>query len=251
MDSISGKVAIELEDGGLKLGSPALYVKNQHVETVTRAFIEISSDKQVFLDLHSNYANGIGKYAYRYIPTSVLSVGIVDWLDSAFIDGFVPGGSFIFRGIANEYPFEDNQGVMQALFDVNDGRLHFLDGWPDVQNASATVRFHNASLSVENARSREQSGAVASVNANIPDLREALLSVSGNIKAPAEELQQYIWNSGLDRILGRSVEQFQASGQAEINLSIDVPLGQNIKTVEQLQANGDITFNGVDFRGET
>ena len=247
MDSISGNVAIDLEDDGLRLESPALYVKNQHVETVTRAFIEISSDKQVFLDLHGNYANGIGKYAYRYIPTPVLSEAIVDWLDNAFIDGYVPAGSFIFRGTANEYPFDDNQGVMQVMFDVKDGHLHFLDGWPDVQNASATVHFRNASLTVENARSLEQSGAVALVNASIPDLREALLSVSGNIKAPAEELQQYIWNSGLDRILGRSVEQFQASGQAEINLNIDVPLGKNIKTVEHLQANGDITFNNNEL----
>ncbi len=243
LDSISGKVAVELEEGGLKLETPALHVKNQHLETVTRAFAEISADNEVFLDIQGNAVNGIGKHAYRYLPTSIMSEELVYWLDNAIVGGYVPSGSFIFRGVANEYPFDDNQGVMQILFDVRDGRLHFLNGWPDVQNASATVLFHNASLSIENGRSREESGAVALINADIPDLRDAMLLVSGNVKAPADELQQYIWNSGLDRTLGRAVEQFQASGQAEINLDIDVPLGKDRRTVDQLQARGDIAFS--------
>ncbi len=243
LDSITGKVALELEEGGFKLETQALHVKNQHIETVTRAFAEISADDRVFLDIQGNAVNGIGKEAYRYLPTSIMSEGLVHWLDNAIAGGYIPSGSFIFRGFVNEFPFNDNQGVMQAMFDVKDGNLHFLDGWPNLRNASATVRFHNASLSIENARSREQSGAVAQVNASIPDFRDAVLHVSGNGKGPADEIQQYIWNSGLDRILGRAVEQFQASGQAEINLDLEVPLGKERREVEQLQLRGDITLS--------
>ena len=243
LDSISGKVTVELEEGGFKLESPALHAKNQDIETVTRAFAEISADNKVFLDIQSNAVNGIGKQAYRYLPTSIMSEGLVHWLDNAIVDGYIPSGSFIFRGFANEYPFDDNQGVMEAIFDVKDGNLHFLDGWPNVQNASATVSFHNASLSIENARSREESGAVAQMTASIPEFRDAVLLVSGNVKAPADEMQQYIWNSGLDRILGRAVEQFQASGQAEINLDLEVPLGKERREMEQLQLRGDVTFS--------
>jgi len=243
LDSISGKVAAELKEGVFKLETPALHAKNQHIETVTRAVAEISADNKVFLDVQGNAVNGIGKHAYRYLPTPIMSEGLVSWIDNAIVGGYVPSGSFMFRGFANEYPFDDNQGVMQVLFDVEDGKLHFLDGWPDVQNASATVRFHNASLFVENGRSREESGAVALINASIADLRDAMLLVSGNVTAPADELQQYIWNSGLDRTLGRAVEQFQASGQAEIDLDLDVPLGQERRAMEQLQVSGDITFS--------
>jgi uncharacterized protein (TIGR02099 family) len=243
LDTISGKVAFEFEDGVFKLDTPALHVKNQHIETVTRAFAEISADNRVFLDIQGNAVNGIGKDAYRYLPTSIMSDSLVHWLDSAIVGGYVPSGSFVFRGFANEYPFDDSQGVLQILFDVAEGRLHFLDGWPDVQNASATVRFHNASLFIENGRSHEESGAAALIYASIPDLRDAMLRVSGNVTAPADELQQYIWNSGLDRTLGRTVEQFQASGQAEIRLELDVPLGKDRRAMEELQVRGDIIFS--------
>lgn len=242
LDSINGEVKLKLEEEGLEIRTPALHVKNEHVETVTRAFVEVSSDRKVFLDMHSNIANGIGKHAYRYIPTGVLADGLVEWLDAAFIEGFVPAGSFIFHGMANEYPYVDNQGVMQVQFDVKDGRLHFLDGWPDVENSSASVRFHNASLIVENARSTNKSGATALINASIPDLKDAMLFVNGTVKADADELQQYIWNSGLDPVLGRAVEQFQAAGQAEIDIDIQVPLGKKRKEVDQLQASGEIAF---------
>jgi uncharacterized protein YhdP len=242
LTKISGDVAIELNDDEIRLESPALYARNDDIETITRLHAEISPDRQVYLDMHSDFINGIGERAYRYIPASILSDGIVKWLDNAFIAGHVPSGSFIFRGNAREYPFNDNQGVMQVRFRVEDGGLHFLDGWPDVNNASAMVEFHNASLSVENARSYESSGSSALVSASIPDLRNAKLSVKGKIQAPADELQHYIWNSGLDRILGRAVEQFQASGQTEISLDISVPLGKARKTTDKLQAAGDITF---------
>ena len=242
LDSISGKLDIQLDDEKISVETPALFVKNQHIETMTRLFAEISSDKRVFLDMQSNFANGKGEHAHKYIPTAILPDGLVDWLDNAFIGGHVPFGSFIFRGVANDYPFTNCQGVMQVLFDVKDGTLHFLDGWPDVYNASATVRFHNASLSVENARSVESSGSSALLNASIPDLKNAMLTVNATVKASADELQQYVWNSGLDPVLGRAIEYFQAGGQTELELAIDVPLGKERKTEEQLQVKGSVNL---------
>lgn len=242
LDSISGKLDMVIKDGEVRLESPAMFVQNSDIETVTRLFAVVSPDKKVFLDMQSNFANAIGKHAYKYVPTSFLSEGLVRWLDNAFVSGYVPSGSFIFRGFANEYPFRDHQGIMQVLFDVDDGTLHFLDAWPDVHNASATVRFENASLSIENARSYENNKSSALLNVSIPDLADAMLLISGKVNAPADELQQYIWNSGLDPILGRAVEQFQASGQAEIKLDIKVPLGKARKLTDKLQASGDISF---------
>ena len=243
-DEITGNVAIDLKDDGVEVSSPELYARNQHIETVTRLFVDIPVKQQVFLDIHTDFANGIGKYAYRYVPASMLHEGLVTWLDKAFVDGFVPSGSFIFHGAAGEFPFREKQGVMQVLFDVEGGRLHFLDGWPDVNNASATVRFHNESLSVENARGYEASGAKVQLEAHIPDLSNALLQVYADIRAPAEEIQRYVWNSALDRILGRALEQFQASGSSEISLDIAVPLGAKRKEAgEQLEVSGTLVLD--------
>ncbi|MGB5520759.1 MAG: DUF3971 domain-containing protein [Gammaproteobacteria bacterium] len=242
LDSIEGKVDILLDDDKIRVETPALSVNNQHIQTETRLYTEISSDSKVFLDMQSNIANGRGEHAHKYIPTPFVPEDLVNWLDNAFIGGYVPSGSFLFRGFANDYPFSDCQGIMQVMFDVEDGTLHFLDGWPDVHNASATIRFHNASLFVENARSYEDNGSSAVLNAVIPDLKNALLSIDANITAPADELQQYVWNSGLDPILGRTVEHFQASGQTEIRLDIDVPLGKRRKVEEQLQVSGAVGF---------
>ncbi|MBT8126246.1 MAG: hypothetical protein KJP15_02085 [Gammaproteobacteria bacterium] len=242
LDRLEGKLAIQLDEDKLSLETPALVVNNQHMQTITRLHAEIYSDKKVFLDMQTDLANGKGEYAHRYIPTSIVPEGLLDWLDNAFLGGYVPSGSFLFRGIANDYPFRECQGVMQVLFDVVDGTLHFLDGWPDVHNAAATVRFHNASLSVENARSYEANGSRAMLNAFIPDLKDALLSINANIEAPADEVQQYVWNSGLDPILGRAAEHVQASGQTEIELDLDVPLGKIRKAEQQLQVDGKVKF---------
>ena len=247
LDDISGTLAVELEEGALRVTTPELHASNRDVETVTRASVEVSAGKEVFLDIHTNIANGNGRQAHRYIPVNFVPGGLVDWLDAAFVEGHVPSGSFIFHGVAGEFPFRENQGVMQVQFDVRDGRLHFLDGWPDVRNASATVRFHNASVFVENATSREKSGSEATFSASIPDLKDAMLYVSGKVRAGADELQQYIWNSGLDPVLGRAVEQFQAAGQAEVDIDLQVPLGRKRKQVDKLEASGGIALIGNEL----
>lgn len=245
--SVSGKVEVGLTKEGFEVETPALYARNHHVETVTRAFVAVSSDNKTFIDIHSNIANGTGEQAYRYVPASILSDGLVSWLDDAFIEGYVPSGSFIFHGMTKEFPFRENQGIMQVRFDVRDGRLHFLDGWPDVNNSTASVRFENAALYVENGQSREGNGSVASFDATIPDLKNPMLSVTGTVRAQADELQQYVWNSGLDPVLGRALEHFQASGPAEIDLEVNVPLGVRRQEVDQITARGDISFTGNEL----
>ena len=242
LDRISGKLDVQLDQHGVRLQTPALIVENRHIQTVTRLSTEISTDKQIFLDVQSNFANGLGEHAHKYLPATILPEGLLGWLDNAFIAGYVPSGSFLFRGMIDEYPFDDNQGKMQALFQVEDGTLHFLDGWPQVHNASATVRFDNAALCIENAQSHEDNGSRAQLDACIPDLRNALLSLDVMIDAPAAEMQQYVWNSGLDRILGRTIDHFQVNGQTETSLAIDVPLGKKRKVDEQIQVSGSITM---------
>ena len=242
LDTINGKVAVDIVDDTFKIKSDALYASNQHIETVTRANVDISSDGKVFIDLHSNLANGVGEQAYRYVPASIMADGLVNWLDNAIVEGYAPSGSFIFHGMPTDFPFDDNQGVMLVEFDVEDGRLHFLDGWPDVVNSSAQVRFQNASLVVEDARSREKTGSEAVFNASIPDFREGLLLVSGTVRAQSDEVQQYVWNSGLDAVLGRALEQFQTSGEAELDINLEIPLSKRRREIQELAVNGNISF---------
>ncbi|UCB54730.1 MAG: hypothetical protein JSW45_12475 [Thiotrichales bacterium] len=242
LDTVNGKVAVHIVDDTFKIKSDALYASNQHIETVSRANVDVSSDGKVFIDLHSNLANGVGEYAYRYVPASIMADGLVNWLDNAIVEGYAPSGSFIFHGSPNDFPFDDNTGIMLVEFDVEDGRLHFLDGWPDVVNSSARVRFQNASLVVENARSREKTGSEAVFNASIPDFREGLLLVSGTVRAQSDEVQQYVWNSGLDAVLGRALEHFQTSGEAELDINLDIPLSKRRQEIQELAVNGNISF---------
>lgn len=240
---LEGKVIIDVADEVVRINSDRLEASNDDLTSVSRLSVEMTEGSAPFLDIQTAYANGVAVNAYRYIPSGILSDGLVGWLDAAFIDGYVPSGGFLFRGYANEFPFKDNQGVMQALFDVRQGQLHFLDGWPDVNNMTASVHFHNESLSVEEGLSVEDHGGEAIVTASIPDLKNALLTVNGDVRAPAEELQRYVWDSGLKKIIGKPVEHFQASGDTRVKFKLDVPLGQRREREGgDIEASGSLRF---------
>ena len=55
-------------------------------------------------------------------------------------------------------------------------------------------------------------------------LNKPYLFIDGHVQAPAEDFQQYVWDSGLDEIMGTTMKQFQASGEANLDLDLKIPL---------------------------
>lgn len=238
-DGLTGGFTAQQRDDQWALVSQQVRVWNADIDTVSVLRADIGADGSIFLDMLSSYRNAVAIAARKYLPVAVLSDPLVDWLDSALLGGRVSSGGFVFRGDLARFPFETNDGVMEAVFHAEDTSLHFLDGWPDIHHLNGDIRFFNSSLQIERATGREDSGATSKAEAAIADLSAPVLTVSGRVIARADELQDYIWNSGLNSVLGAAVSQFQAHGPTRIDLELTVPLEND---ADVLQSRGVIRF---------
>ena len=227
VDLLEGHVFVTREDNNWNITAEDFYLLNQDIEVNTRLKMRVNERGGVFADIQSDFRNAIGASMHKYYPVSVMSDDLLAWMDMAITDGYVDSGSFILRGDLAGFPYVKNEGVIQAVFDANYLNLKFLDGWPKLNDASGHLRFHNSSMLITEATGQTYRGKITRTKIHIPNLDQPRLFIEGYGEAPAEDLQQYVWDSGLDEIMGDIMRQFQASGETKLQMSMEIPLNND------------------------
>ena len=242
--TISGKLTLEQDENNWRLSSNQLQLKNSHINTFSRLDICLSSEDNIFVDVQTDFTDAYGKDVNHYVPAGVMSPTLVDWLDMAVTDGYVPDGSFILHGNLHDFPYKEHNGVFQVLFSPEKVNMQFLKNWPMLTDASATVKFNNLSLVVKNAKGKTQQASLFNGYAEILNLADAHLTVSTEAQAKNEDIQSYVWNSELDKILGKTMRLFQFDGDSSLNLKLEVPLNQKKVNVA---IDGHIKFSNAEI----
>ena len=221
---LQGTLTLSRNDDVWQISTDKLQLKNPHINSYSRLNLQLSPEKKIFVDAQTDFYDAYGKYATHYLPVGIMKPKLIDWLDMAVTDGYVPSGSFILHGDLSGFPYEDHDGVFQVLFSPQDVNMKFLDGWPLLEDASGTVKFYNSSLIVTDAKGKTQGVDLFNGYAEFLDLRKAHLTVKTDAHGKNEEMQSFIWSSPLNDVLGDVMRLFQFDGSNDLNLTIEVPL---------------------------
>ena len=223
-ETIKGKLVLDYDGSNWLLNSNQLQIKNSHINTFSRLDIKFSSAENIFVDLQTDFYNAYTKYTKHYLPVGIMSSGLVDWLDMAVTDGYVPGGSLVLHGDLSAFPYEKHDGVFQVLFFPKNVNMRFLQEWPLLVNTSATVKFNNKSLTVKDAKAKTHGADLYNAYVEIKDLTDANLTVNTKAHGKNVDIQSYIWDSPLDEVLGDTMRLFQFEGVSDLNLKLNIPL---------------------------
>jgi uncharacterized protein YhdP len=158
------------------------------------------------------------------MPVGVMSTGLVKWLDNAVTDGYVSFGTLILHGDIERFPFNEHDGVFQALFSPQDVNISFLKDWPLLSDVSGSLKFNNQSLFISNAQGRTLQTSLFNGFAEIIDLSDAVLSVTTDAHGTNENMQAYVWQSPLDDVFGNTLRLFQFEGESDLSLKLELPL---------------------------
>jgi len=248
-DLLEGKAVIALsrnfsQDHNWSLQAPALHIKNPHIDVYSRLFISTqqkqtvtpvikSAQKQpvqalkkpdLFIDMQANFYDAYGKYAAYYMPVGIMDPALVSWLDRAITDGYVKQGQFILHGNISDFPYIDNSGVMEVVFQPANMTLKFLDKWPAITNLSAKIKFYNRSMFITDGSGKTLDGNITKVSAQIKNMQHPSLHVHAGIASSVKNMDAYIRNSPLNDSIGKTLKLFQMDGDTKLDLSLDVPL---------------------------
>ncbi len=217
------------------------------IKTNSRLQLQLfSANKKPWVNVQTQFSTINAKDVPKYLPVGIMPDRVVKWLDEAFLSGGVTGGGFLLRGDVADFPFRQQQGVFQVLFNTEETTLHYADHWPDAVGVSANVEFKNAGLSVVAEKGHVAGNKLEYVTVNTQDLgRGQSLNISGQLTDDISGLYRFFERSPLHKMTKGLTDHSSVSGQVSVDLNIDVPL--RTKRAVKVAATAVLKNNILDF----
>ena len=238
LDYLAGTVDINKKGSDWFIDSRKIAAQSPHIRTDTKFHIRVPEVGSVFMDIVSRLQKGDGSYTRLYLPAAIMGKDTVDWLDAAIVRANIHDGGFLFHGEIKDFPFKDNQGVMEVLVDIDNARLQYLPDWPAITGLNSSLLFYNSSFSIEKATGYIYGANLSNINISIDDMSDAHLSIDGNIESPLSDLLLFVGNSPLKDMLGSFVSGLKGKGKSGLNLDLQIPLA----TDDEIKINGQLSF---------
>ncbi len=178
-------------------------------------------------DLAGSFVRADARQVWRYIP--VFAPVTQAWLKRALLAGESREVRFRLRGPLKDFPFEnDATGLFDLKTRVTGLTLDYANGWPPLTNAVAEVTFRGRRMEV-----RPEAGSIlglrlSNVQGSIPVLgkHDEHVLVKGTAEGPTAEFLRFVESSPVSRYINRFTEDMKASGDARLDIEMDLPLRQ-------------------------
>ncbi len=176
-------------------------------------------------DLAGSLVRADARQLWRYMP--VIAPGTQAWLKRALLAGESRDVRFRLQGPLKDFPFEnENTGMFEVKTRVTGVTLDYADGWPPLTNAVAEVVFRGRRMEIRPDAASILGLRLSNVLASIPELgkHDEHLLVKGVAEGPTAEFLRFIESSPASRQINRFTEDMKASGDARLDLELDLPL---------------------------
>ncbi|MEE8496679.1 MAG: YhdP family protein [Xanthomonadales bacterium] len=170
-----------------------------------------------------------------YWPEAFMSKNMVHWLRRSLVAGEIVSGRAQLHGDLDDWPFRQNEGRFEAVAEVRNGLLDYMEGWPEARRIDAMIHFVNTSMDIEGRIGDVGGVPVHSVRANIPDMKLPVLEVNYFADSELPALLDFIKQSPIQQHINTDLSRFEFSGPASTHGDLIFPLGR---------ARGEMNVNG-------
>ncbi len=242
---LAADVDWRVADGGWHATIDNLRLANADLFVTGTARLVGRSGEKPRLDLELISPGGPVARAAHYIPFPVLRHQKVrTFLRHAFVAGRIANARIGYHGILSKQAFRSGKAMMTAVFDVDDGQIHYHDGWPDARALNGRVRFDNARFSARIDRGMIFDSVIAPARVDIDNLYLSRLQLRGKARGGLGDVIRFLHDTPLAKHLTGLLAQTRASGRSELALNLHLPISRKLKGKEKPRLSGYIVLPG-------
>ncbi len=227
---LDGRIKWSRQGAKLSFSSNLLRANNADVSLRSRFRLDLPENGEPpFLDAQIDFQNGRASAAYRYLPATKLSKSLVSWLDRAILSGQVKQGGVLLRGPMAAFPFEDNSGLFEVLFDAHDVDLFYHAKWPPLYADKVRVLFYQAGTKIDSNSASLLGVPIASVTgwgANL--VNDDYFIVEGSARGSIAQSLKIIRQSPLERRFGPLLNVVSLSGRNNVSMKLKIPAAKHL-----------------------
>jgi uncharacterized protein (TIGR02099 family) len=231
VDQLSGNVGWQQSGEQWHVTGRKLEASNDDVSASASLDVVLDdANKSPFMSLLVNFHDGDGSQVPRYLPTGIMAVEVVNWLDEAIVGAHLVSGGALFHGRLADFPFDRGNGRFEVSFAAENASLNYAENWPPITNINADVRFLGRGMSVAMQQGRIFSNQIQWAEIDIVDMTAMPLelNITGEVQGATQEKLDYLVASPpLYRAFARHLEGFTADGDSLLNLNLFLPIGND------------------------
>jgi len=180
----------------------------------------------------------------RFLPEKIMPSRAVAWLQQALVSGTVTDARLLLQGRLDQMPYDHREGRFEAHFDFEDIALDFHPTWGQLDEIDGTAVFTGRSMYITGTAGRILESPVERVVVAIHDLKKPLLEIRGTAGGTLAGMLEYISSSPLSARFGRLIDGMDSSGDAHLQLELDIPLKPDLGEV---RISGNVALDDNDL----
>lgn len=258
---LSTDVVWQVEGDRISVQLPNLRFSNGDAQGEAQAKWQTGGDRARLpgvLDLQGSLSRADLAKIHRYLPLEV-ERDVRDYLRDAIPQGRASGVRFRVKGDLNDFPFATaKQGEFRITADVQETTFVYVPRslqptgaapWPALTQLSGDFMMDRVGLQLKNVSAR-LAGApgvrISKTEGVIPNVMHgATVDVSAEAKGPLGELLGAVVNgSPLGEMSGQVLRQATASGNADVQLKLKLPL----LAIDKSSVQGKVTLPGNELQ---
>ncbi len=180
----------------------------------------------------------------HFLPEKIMPSRAVAWLQQALVSGIATDARVLLQGRLNQMPFDHHEGRFEARFDFENTVLDYHPTWGQIDELGGTAVFTGRSMYITGTTGRILESPVERVVVVMKDLKEPLLEIRGTAGGTLAAMLEYTSSSPLGAQFGRLIDGMDSSGDARLQLELDIPLKPELGKV---RVSGDVALDSNEL----
>ncbi|MEO8507850.1 MAG: YhdP family protein [Betaproteobacteria bacterium] len=236
-DVASGRVGWSRGQEGLRITIDDVRFVTPHTSGTASGSWRARPQGPGLIELKAQLARADAQNLYNYLPLT-LDRNVRDWLRQSITKGTASDIRIALAGDLADFPFADSKrGQFLVTFKTAGVTLDYANGWPEVTELDADVKFEGTGLAIDARRGRIAGVQTGPVTAEIVHLGVPfpVLTIAGEASGTTTEFLHFIATSPVSEWTGHATAGAQATGNGKLTLRFSLPLGKG----EDVKVAGD------------
>ncbi|PID62106.1 MAG: hypothetical protein CSB44_05050 [Gammaproteobacteria bacterium] len=245
LEALALRISMALGDAGQRWLDVDATISDERIRTQSDVRVDLPAGRVPHLAIRSEAdVDDMARVRY-WIPLRSIPDEAADWLEQAFVSGAARNAVFELEGKVDELGFgESSNARMEARADAVDIDLSPGDGWPIARGLQGEVTLDDLTLKAD--LDKGWFGDLASVrrlHLEIPRLLSPALVIDAAGDVPdAGPALAFTHEGPLGEFIGAATRDLVASGSADLELALAVPLVRSSTT--PLSVDGRVFLDG-------
>jgi uncharacterized protein (TIGR02099 family) len=211
---------------GWQVGINDCGLENEDLALHGQAIVK-GDDGKPDVDVNVAFTRGSLDRVGPYWPEAIMKDSIKKWLRKGIKAGELQEGRFQIHGDLDDWPFRSGKGRYEAFANISNGRVAYMDGWPEAAEMQARVGFVDATMSLSGSIGDIGGLQSDTVTAGIADMGTPVLKVAYKADTDLPAAVRFFQQSPLQEQVDVDLNRFIFAGAAQTEGLMTVPLGES------------------------